>query len=490
MIRVDSITITEFRGIRDLTLNFKDRNFAVCGPNGTGKSGVVDALEFVLTGNVSRLSGEGRGDISLKQHGPHVDIRNSPGRAHVKATITIPSLGKTVAIRRTVKTPTRLQVTPSDPAVLEVLRQVQGHPEIVLSRREVIRYVIATPGDRAKEVQALLHLDQVEDVRINLQKIANDCQRQLPPITSELDQARVRLLQALQIADLTEEKVLIAVNAQRVTLGLKALGSFTETTSFKDGIAVPAPAVPRRIPKAPALTDIRAAREALAEICSTNTTTVVAGAAAELKAIAGDPTVAACAKREAFYTAGMELIQTDACPFCDIHWDLVEIKKHVQGKIDELEELARKRREIEGKIAPLIHILANVQSMMKTLVGYAALATPPITMEAARDYGEECGRSIEMLRSVLPAQEALLALNYFRSVPQAIATFISDLEGLVAALPEPTKLDAAIEWLTIAQERFEVFLHIVHKQKVAVKRAETTRLVSDIYAATSDTVLP
>ena len=44
MIRVDSITIKEFRGIRDLTLEFKGKNFAICGPNGTGKSGVVDAL--------------------------------------------------------------------------------------------------------------------------------------------------------------------------------------------------------------------------------------------------------------------------------------------------------------------------------------------------------------------------------------------------------------------------------------------------------------
>ena len=64
MILVESIAIKEFRGIRDLTLDFKEKNFAICGPNGTGKSGVVDALEFVLTGKISRLSGEGKGDVS------------------------------------------------------------------------------------------------------------------------------------------------------------------------------------------------------------------------------------------------------------------------------------------------------------------------------------------------------------------------------------------------------------------------------------------
>ena len=38
MIRVESITIKEFRGIRDLTLDLKGKSFAVCGPNGTGRT--------------------------------------------------------------------------------------------------------------------------------------------------------------------------------------------------------------------------------------------------------------------------------------------------------------------------------------------------------------------------------------------------------------------------------------------------------------------
>jgi chromosome segregation ATPase len=91
MIRVESLTVKEFRGVRDLTLDFKGKSFAVCGPNGTGKSAVVDALEFVLTGNISRLSGEGRGDISLKQHGPHVDRRSDPDKARVTVKVTFPA---------------------------------------------------------------------------------------------------------------------------------------------------------------------------------------------------------------------------------------------------------------------------------------------------------------------------------------------------------------------------------------------------------------
>ena len=91
MIHIEEITIKEFRGIRDLTLVLNKENYAVCGPNGTGKSGIVDAIEFALTGNISRLSGKGRGDLSVKKHGPHVDSRDNPEKAIVEIKVYIPS---------------------------------------------------------------------------------------------------------------------------------------------------------------------------------------------------------------------------------------------------------------------------------------------------------------------------------------------------------------------------------------------------------------
>lgn len=91
----------------------------------------VDALEFALTGNVSRLSGEGRGDVSLREHGPHVDSRNDPAKARVIVRITIPSLDKTVTIERSLKAASIPHVSPNDADVLEVLQHLKSHPEIV-----------------------------------------------------------------------------------------------------------------------------------------------------------------------------------------------------------------------------------------------------------------------------------------------------------------------------------------------------------------------
>jgi len=83
MIRIHSLLIEDLRGIRKLQLDFQGQNFAICGPNGAGKSGVVDAIEFAITGWITRLTGQGTSAISLKTHGPQVGYRDEPGKARV-----------------------------------------------------------------------------------------------------------------------------------------------------------------------------------------------------------------------------------------------------------------------------------------------------------------------------------------------------------------------------------------------------------------------
>jgi predicted ATP-dependent endonuclease of OLD family len=177
MILAKSLTIREFRGIRELALDVGCANFAVCGPNGTGKSGIVDALEFVLTGNISRLSGSGTGGLSVKEHGPHVDSRNKPQIASVSLTVHIPSLKKDATITRAVKDYKKPTITPPEADVEAVFAKVALHPEFALSRREIIKYVLAEPGRRAREVQELLRLDEVDRLRTLLQRIANAADR-------------------------------------------------------------------------------------------------------------------------------------------------------------------------------------------------------------------------------------------------------------------------------------------------------------------------
>jgi DNA repair exonuclease SbcCD ATPase subunit len=86
MIKLESIHIEEVRGIRNLDLHFGKEKFAICRPNGSGKSGIIDAIEFGLTGQMGRLSGRGTKGLSVASHGPHVDKTKFPDAAFVKLT--------------------------------------------------------------------------------------------------------------------------------------------------------------------------------------------------------------------------------------------------------------------------------------------------------------------------------------------------------------------------------------------------------------------
>jgi hypothetical protein len=329
----------------------------------------------------------------------------------------------------------------------------------------------------------------VEQVRVGLQKIANNCDKQLTPLGTAVTKARENLLRALDMSELTKDTVLATANAQRSILGLPALADLSKSISLKDGMAAPSPAKPQRIPKAQALADIRAAREALMEITSSTISTSVSDVTADLTALANDPAVAAGVKRETFYATGMDLIEIGVCPLCDTAWDLDVLKNHVQTKIDHLKEISRRRIAAEKKIAPLIEALRKVQAAIKTVVGYAALATPPVAIEAARDYGTDCGTEIDRLSILLPLAETITALTKVPVVPQVVLDNIGAVERVVAALPEPTKQDAAREWLTVVQERLEVWREAMQGLRVAKEQAQRARKVSDIYAATSDKVL-
>lgn len=57
--KVESIAIKNVRGLVDFSFAPKGKNVVVSGPNASGKSALVDAIDFLFTGKISHLVGEG-----------------------------------------------------------------------------------------------------------------------------------------------------------------------------------------------------------------------------------------------------------------------------------------------------------------------------------------------------------------------------------------------------------------------------------------------
>ncbi|MGC2223620.1 MAG: hypothetical protein WA624_15320 [Methylocella sp.] len=80
------------------------------------------------------------------------------------------------------------------------------------------RQLPGRPGQRNKEVQALLRLEDIEKLRTVLRKIANACTRELSPLDRAEKDAVTGLMSALGVAELTRASVLEAANAMREVL--------------------------------------------------------------------------------------------------------------------------------------------------------------------------------------------------------------------------------------------------------------------------------
>jgi len=171
--KILSLEVRNIRGIKHIKIEPKGQNVVVFGPNGTGKSAIVDAIDFLLTGKISRLTGEGTKSLTLKEHGSHVDSRYDLKNAVVIARIEIDS--KEVVIERSMNRPSSLKIDPKEHKEL-----IDSHLEIaslgqhILSRREILKYITAEAGKRAKEIMGLLNLMDIAKLRTTFVAIENE----------------------------------------------------------------------------------------------------------------------------------------------------------------------------------------------------------------------------------------------------------------------------------------------------------------------------
>lgn len=166
--KIHSLEIKNIRGIRHFQHDFQGKNAAILGANGTGKSSILDAIDFLLTGNISRLTGEGTSGISLKKHGPHVDMSRLNEDGFVQASIKLDPHGQRLLIKRRIRD-LELQVDPDNAKQrLEEVFRLAEQGQHMLARRQMLNFITAKPGDRASQVQALLDLEHIELTRKSL----------------------------------------------------------------------------------------------------------------------------------------------------------------------------------------------------------------------------------------------------------------------------------------------------------------------------------
>ncbi len=495
MIRIKSVHIEEFRGIRYLTLELNCENFGIFGPNGSGKSSIVDAIEFCLTGDITRFSAPGQGNIKVRDHGPHIDSRNSPQKAEVTVEVDIPSLGKTATVTRTIAKPDVVNVVPNDDSILKVVEKLKGLSDIAVSRRDLAKLVVAQPGQRSVDVQSLLRLQTMDKLRKSLSGYSRLCKKELDDAVRSQQRAENELKTTLSVAKLDRKEVLNLANGQRSILGLEPIRKLEPSTNFLENSTESMnDSKTPNISKSIAIADIEAAIRAVEEVDSPKFNDQVVDIRSMLTDLTSNESTWLSTKFTDFISTGRALITDDACPLCDKEWHDEKLRLHLDSKLKTAETILKLHTNVRSSVTDITRELNGLELLIRKAMGYAK----KLDQTQAKLELEEYARSLNVDQSTLlefesnysKIDQAISVMKKARwNRSSSIGTRLVDLKQQISVLSDDSARNEAFAFLKELQVRYKHLLIADDQRKKLVSRNHVAQAVYDHFCEASNSVL-
>lgn len=452
MIQIEAVRIIELRGIRDLEIKPKRKSFVISGGNGSGKSGVVDAIEFALTGGISRLAGKGTVGLTVLRHGPHVDRRDDPSVAEVALTLYVPEINRTAVLTRNIKTAKTFTLNPDEPKIRAAVEETARHPELILSRREIIKYIIVEAGERSKEIQALLKLDEIGATRSVLATARNKLSNSQTTAERDLRDANDSFRRHLDLKTLSPEEILVPVNKHRKILGLPELAELKPDTNVNVGVAEGG--AQQAFNKESALRDVAALAEAHANFPVLGNEEV-SSLLEDLNALQNEPALLTAISRRSFVERGLALVDDGHCPLCDADWgDREHLNKHLQEKLTKsatAEKLQRRLLENGNKVA---NHARGIAALIRPVLSVAKLHGTPELATALTNWSDSLTAFSKSLGTVenLVAKKNELEQGWI-GAPDSAKTNLDAFGKIIEAMPDQSASLVAQTFLTLAEDR-------------------------------------
>ena len=485
MIQVESICIKEFRGIRSLALTFNLKSFIVWGPNGSGKSGVVDAIDFALTGRISRLSGPGTGTVTVLKHGPHVHKRDDAGAAEVELKIRDTASGQTGVLTRSVKTSSFYTLNPDTAELRAAVERAREHPELVLSRREIIKYILTEPGSRAQEIQALLKLDRIDQIRKLLVAARNKTTVEFDRADSDLSIVEKEICRHLEVPSLSSDEMLRVINMRRSVLGLNLLTEVFADTPIGTTVQHGGPA----FNKVSAIRDVRS----LSGIMKDPGRLVVAATelTATLDELSADPDILSALQHRNLVTVALPLVTGAFCPLCDRTWDDIQgLRAHLQEKLQRSNVADLLEKRILGAASSIKAELRSCASQIQNVQTWAITEGAGEIRILLERWNQDITEFIGSLSTVSGAAEQRHRINNnVLLAPSQMAEHLTDFEKALQAKPDQTATVNAQTFLAVCQDKWKRVVSARARHAEAKAARKTAITIYETYTAVADAAL-
>ena len=201
---ITQIALQAFRGVPErFTLDLSGgRSCVVLGDNGTGKSSIADAIEWYFHGRIDFLAKEGRRD-AIRHSGALADL---PTQVRVSTT---GSLGGSITL---------------DTSSPEGVQQVGSLELFLLRGRTLADFVDKTKGEKWKALAELLGLEDIDQLRRDLQSARNDLEDEAQSTSTSLAQAESSLRERISVV--SDDGILDALRRQCESAGVVPPESF------------------------------------------------------------------------------------------------------------------------------------------------------------------------------------------------------------------------------------------------------------------------
>ena len=168
----------------EVSLNLSGDNSVIVGDNGTGKSSVLAAIEFLLTGDLTHLSGSGTRGISVREYAPHLNAE--PSECYVTGKFENED-GDSGWFERTANSPTDLEKLSGELSTDDVEISQWNDDHLVLTRRKLLEFIEAPAGKRGDKLSKLLNLNGISNRSTGFGHIQGDLEQRVDDTKSTIE---------------------------------------------------------------------------------------------------------------------------------------------------------------------------------------------------------------------------------------------------------------------------------------------------------------
>jgi hypothetical protein len=405
-----------------------------------------------------------------------------PDAAFVKLKVLLTELKKSVTITRMVSSPKKVTFDPDEPAIRATLEEIADHPEITLSRRDILRFILVEPAKRSEEIQALLKLERIGETRRALNAAENSLIRQHNIALNQVKSARGALQLHLQIPAVKADAILEVVNKQRKTLDLPLIAELMRDTNLAEGLSSGTGAA--EFNKESALRDIRALSEAVDASAGLGNQQVEA-ILHDLRRLENEPALLGAFRQRGFLEQGLSFVNKAECPLCDAPWpDIEHLREHLKAKLAKSEEA----KHIQDAL------LKNAGLLTGRLVQFASLVAPIGKLAEAvaeKQFAEVLTTwkgELDLFKADLTNTEKVRKLknrfvNGWLQIPETFAASMAALSDKIKARPDQSATLGAQTFLTKAQVRLSDFQQALRNKEAVGKAKAAAKAAYEVYVA-------